>query len=366
MSKKVLKTLYYKARTGALHQWKTWSENDVVYTEYGRVDGKMQTSNKKCHPTNVGKANYRDACEQARFESQSLWTNKVERKYSESPERAETVVFLPMLAHKFKPGHKIRYPADVQPKLDGVRCIAYKEDGQVNLMSRSGKYYQVAHIAAVLQDILQEDDVFDGELYVHGLSCQLITSLVKRPQQDSLKVSYYVYDYPIVEGDERLTWKQRSKALADKLTFDNTCIRFVDTIQVETEDEIYNAQMRFIEEGYEGAIVRVHNGIYEWGYRSPNLLKVKSFQDSEYKVVSCEEGRGKFANCAIWVCETKKKQRFNCVFKGTMEVRQSQLRNANKYIGRFLTIRYFNLTDDGVPRFPVGIVFRADEDLPNA
>ena len=43
--------------------------------------------------------------------------------------------------------------------------------------------------------------------------------------------------------------------------------------------------------------------------------------------------------------------------------KQEQYKNRAQYIGRFLTVKFFDRTDDGIPRFPVGKMFRADEDL---
>ena len=48
----------------------------------------------------------------------------------------------PMLAHKYNPD-KIQYPAYIQPKLDGVRCV-FTKDGA---FSRTGKQFMnVSHI----------------------------------------------------------------------------------------------------------------------------------------------------------------------------------------------------------------------------
>jgi DNA ligase-1 len=44
--------------------------------------------------------------------------------------------------------------------------------------------------------------------------------------------------------------------------------------------------------------------------------------------------------------------------RGTHEERAVLLNNAGSYVAKKLTVRYQELTDDGIPRFPVGISFR--------
>ena len=131
--------LYHQAKGGDLRQWEVWTEGDEIFTRFGTVGGKLQVSAPKvAEPKNVGKKNATTGEEQAELEAQALWTYKVDRKYSETPEGAEEQLPLPMLAHKYEGSKKKKFtwPAHVQPKLDGVRCLAQKdENGDVLLTS---------------------------------------------------------------------------------------------------------------------------------------------------------------------------------------------------------------------------------------
>jgi len=60
----------------------------------------------------------------------------------------------------------------------------------------------------------------------------------------------------------------------------------------------------------------------------------------------------------VWICETAKGQRFKCRPKGTQADRRDKYRNRQKYFGKMLTVKYQELTNDGIPRFPVGIAIR--------
>ena len=138
----------------------------------------------------------------------------------------------------------------------------------------------------------------------------------------------------------------------------------VENFTAHHENRIYELQKQFIEEGYEGAMVRNNKGAYALGKRSANLQKVKTFLDAEYKIVGFTEGEGGETGCVIWKCSTAKRghsshrQTFNVRPQGAREQRREWFKNGNSYIGKMLTVKYQELTDDGIPRFPVGIAVR--------
>jgi len=90
------------------------------------------------------------------------------------------------------------------------------------------------------------------------------------------------------------------------------------------------------------------------------LLKLKDFQDAEFRIVDVEEGKGSFRGKAIFVCETDEGYRFNCAPEGSMEHRAELYRTRKNHIGKWLTVRYQALTEDGAPQFPVGVDIREE------
>ena len=355
--------LYHKGKNGELRQWSVWTEGPDIVTEYGQVGGAMQLSRKTAVGKNVGRSNETNPKEQAESEAESLFNFKLERKYSRTKEEASEELELPMLAHKYEDKKKnVTFPASVQPKLDGVRCLAYWKGNKVVLMSRSGKPYTVPTVSSQLEKWLPKDMTLDGELYVHGMSCQSITSLVKKWKPESEQLIYNVYDVPVYSGDDSLPWKKRFEHLCKVEWSDN--VEVVTTETVTSHDKTMDAHGRFISEGYEGAILRLFEGLYLWGYRSSELLKVKEFQDAEFKVVSARDGKGKMAGGVIWTCKNDLTDGFfECTMKVTMDERKRFFRESKKYLGKLLTIRFFDRTDDSLPRFPVGIVFRDARDM---
>jgi ATP-dependent DNA ligase len=103
-----------------------------------------------------------------------------------------------------------------------------------------------------------------------------------------------------------------------------------------------------IADGYEGLILRHGNYGYEAGKRSSSLVKVKKCMDEEFLVVNIEPSKDGWA---ILVCHLD-----NGTFKvpapGTMENKMQIYKNRHDYIGRFITVEFFEWTDGKVPFHP--------------
>ena len=381
-----LETLYHKSKTDAIVQWDIWTEGADIVTRYGQIGGKMQTARKTAQPKNVGRANATCADEQAILEANAMHKKRLDGKYSLTIEDAKKEVFLPMLAGSFdKRKDKVVYPVDVQPKLDGVRCLAYWDGDSVKLMSRGGKQWECCqHIIDELETVLPKDWVLDGELYIHGATFQEITKLVKKLRPESVNVQFHVYDVPragVIGEQEPIVsetnheWEGRKEHLKELARFvrasyatapSRKSVKIVRTDFAAHEEDVYELQSEYLEEGYEGAIVRERDGEYKFGYRSNKLLKVKNFMDEEYEIVDYTTGVGRFEGCIIWVCGTWNDDEwveFKVVPQGTMKERQEAYQNADEHIGDYLKVKFFELTDDNIPRFPVGLGIRPLEDM---
>jgi ATP-dependent DNA ligase len=113
-----------------------------------------------------------------------------------------------------------------------------------------------------------------------------------------------------------------------------------------------------VAQGFEGAIVRTHGGLYEFGKRSPNLVKVKAFKDEEFEVVGYSFGKGKFVDVTILRCVTKAGKSFDVTPKGTTAERAALAQTIDQHMHKMYTVQFFDWTDDGIPQHPVGIGFR--------
>jgi DNA ligase-1 len=262
-----------------------------------------------------------------------------------------------MLASKWEDGKdKITYPIYSQPKFDGIRCIVTSE----GMFSRNGKpIISAPHIREGLQPLFDEnpDLIFDGELYADKFANDFnkIVSLVKKtkPTDADLKeskknIEYHIYDLPSAGGTFENRFFNNLIKMYD--TLPKYCV-LVKTMVCRNENEVNILYGDCVEEGYEGQMLRL-NKEYE-NKRSKSLMKHKSFVDEEYTILDIVEGEGNRTGTAGYmVFETENGDRFKSNVKGTWEETAEMLKNKKKLIGKEATIKYFNLTPVGIPRFP--------------
>lgn len=355
-----LTRLYRKGKKGETLIWEVRADGEDIVVTHGQLGGKLQESRKAAKPKNVGKSNETTAEEQAKKEAQALWEAKLTRKYSKTLEEAQEEVFLPMLAHKYTDKAAI-FPGDSQPKLDGVRALGFWDNKGVKIISRSGREYKtVPHINAQLEKTLPKKMVIDGELYLHGASFQEITRLVKKQRPESKNISFHVYDVPRDENGESNIWEGRREVL-ESLDLGSS-IQIVETFRIEDKEALDSVNAQYLANKYEGGIFRNLEGEYLFGQRSRDLLKIKSFDDAEFKVVGVKEGEGRLRGTPIWLCMFDDDGTFEVTPKGSLEERAEAFKNANSYMGKFLKVTYFGFTEDKKPRFPIGEGFRLEKD----
>jgi hypothetical protein len=169
-----------------------------------------------------------------------------------------------------------------------------------------------------------------------------------------LKVQFHVYD--IVSEDPYEERLSRLQALMTAKKFRYICL--VKTEVAATKEDVNRLHATYVAEGYEGIMLRNAAGLYSVGNRSADLQKYKEFLDSEYPVIGFKEGEGLEVGCVIWLCRTPEGREFACRPRGSREERQVLFAEGAAYVGKPLTVRYQELTEDGIPRFPVGITFR--------
>lgn len=235
--------------------------------------------------------------------------------------------------------------------IHNCRALAIRQGSEIVLLSRQNKPFEgLQHIRNTLLSWMKDGEIWDGELYIHGIPFESVISLIKDPTQgDSAKVKYFVYDRI---GNEPFV--KRFSAL-DTPRQETGTVLLVQTFKISNHTEVPQYHEKFVSEGFEGAMVRWGDAPYKAGYRSHNLLKVKSWMDDEYLIIGVDPGIGKCENQGIFVCETEDKKEFRVKIKGPDELRELILANPEKYIGQSLTVKYFGLTSDGIPRFPVGL-----------
>ena len=351
-----LNTLYKRAVNGKINEWTVETKDNCYRTISGYTDGVKTTSEWTCcSGKNIGKKNETTPEQQTLAEAKAMWDKKVELgSYESISDIDKPKFFNPMLAHKFEDYEdKIEYPVFSQPKLDGIRCIV-KADG---MWSRNGKKIVSApHIYEAMKPLFEEDPdlIFDGELYADKFANDFnaICSLVKKtkPTSEDLKkskeqIQYHIYDMPSYGYDFLVRYNTLWK-----MEIPNCCV-LVETILCYSEIKVEELYSKYVNEGYEGQMIRLDKK-YEQK-RSKSLLKHKSFVDEEYTILGIEEGEGnKTGMVGSFIFKSKTGHTFNASPKYNWEECKELWKQRQELIGKSATVKYFNLTPDGVPRFP--------------
>lgn len=336
--------LYSTDKKGSQKQWVVevhdlGGESYGVRRTFGQVGGKMQTSEKIVKSgKNIGKANETTPRDQAILEAKALFKKK-------QPDDK----ILPMLAGTWTPKSKLSSKVYVQPKLDGIRLMLGRRDGEIVMMTRTGK--PVTGMEQALNDPaakkLQEGEWVDGEAYSKDIPFEEISGKFRK-NSSCPELEFHVFDTFDLNNISESFEKRCYKIARWKHTVPTALI---DPSRIE---EFHD---KFVAEGYEGIIIREPHSAYEIGYRSKNLLKFKKFDTNEFRIVGCEEGTAKDAGTAIFVCECAG-GKFNVRPKGTLATRKEYWENRSKYMGQMLTVKHQDVSVEGIPRFPVGLAVR--------
>jgi DNA ligase-1 len=332
--------------------------NDDSYTiSHGKVGGKIQDKTTICAPKNVGRSNESTGREQALKEAEAKWIERKDRKgYGLTVEEA-TDCEKPMLAMDYhKAGHRISFPCLVQPKLDGVRAFIKKvSDDEVTITSRTGKEFpaDLSHIEQWAVNNMDVGLVLDGELYIHGKELEDIVSAVKRTKPSTADVEFWIFDYVHPTDGFSKRWKW----LSDNCFIGN-CepIILVEPCEASSEKELKTLHQKYVEEGFEGIMLRNVTGAYKAGKRSPDLQKYKLFLDEEYMILGILEDKDGNPVFRL-VCGDDS---FTCVLKGDKDVNRAKYITGNAdVIGEYMTVKYQKkYRDSGLPQFPTGVAIR--------
>ena len=364
---KTLPTLYGKDTSGKIKQWSAsiYTKDSIAQyvVEYGQVDGKLQTTHREfTEGKNIGKKNETTPLEQCCSEIQKKWADKKEKeRYTEDDESKEvgTKIF-PMLAHVYDPKSKTKvknpivYPCFVQPKLDGLRCLIYMADGKIVTQSRTGGIFTTMdHITTGLKPFfdLQPTVILDGELYTNQYPFEELVGLIKRKNVDDPRireVHFHIYDIVSSKG-----YAERRQFILDNQHLFPATFEIVKTEEATTVDDFKTKFTEYVQEGYEGIMLRNKKGAYV-NNRSHDLQKYKEFEEDEFRIVGFREAEGRDSGTVIWRCATKTGDEFDCRPVGSVEHRKQLFQNAQANVGRMLTIKFQELSEKGIPRFLSG------------
>ena len=386
MEAKIFPTLYGKASNGKVKMWNIQVRLDdegvpEIYCTHGYTDGKQAEEVKKIKVgKNIGKKHETTPWQQAVSEAESTWKKKQDKGYGTSPDELKEPI-LPMLAQKYNERkHKIKLPCLVQPKLNGVRCLASSMDGNgVSMMSRGGKPIQkFEHLREEIEKLLYvlgmkgydiNEFYLDGEIFKPGTSLQKISGAARKEKENvkeeiNSAMEYHVYD---CFYRNNMDWKAKDRIteigkIINDMQEKILHIKWVETIEVEVEEYAMEKYREWVKLGYEGIMFRNKGSVYTIKHRSEDLQKLKPFQDAEFEIVGAHQGSGNDAGTVVWECKLPSGKVFSVKPEGDREYRRECWRGwelrPEEFEGKMLTVRYQELSDEGVPIFPVGVIIR--------
>jgi hypothetical protein len=402
-----LPELYSRNKDGSIQTWSVEVDGNKYRMISGRADGQPVISAwTVCEGKNTGRANETTGEQQAEAEATSKWKKKLKSGgYFESVDNVDKpMAFIePMLAHpliskktkKDKVTGKsctviedrtkfLTFPVMVDRKYNGMRQVT----SSAGPFSRKGEEVKTApHIYNALAPLLSNIPslVLDGELYEHEYRHKLneLISIVRTTAEHKITpelltkseriVRYYVYDgygfdllHDIsIELPDGHKWEfSQGTAITEdspnilrreglkQLLRDVPYVVVVPYFLATTMENVKTLYGEFVEDGYEGAILRNANASYQH-FRTNDLIKLKPFDDMEVIILDViDPGSGNWGGTGktalVRMADGKE---FNATFKGGKETLVKILQEKDKWIGQQVTMTYTGWTGKGIPNY---------------
>ena len=184
----------------------------------------------------------------------------------------------------------------------------------------------------------------DGELWSKRGDFDFISATIRDKVPDDKawkKITHNIFEVPNAKGD---LFERLSKVKP----YQSNIIKIIPQIKIKNKQHLKQFLKIIENKGGEGVVVRDPKAPYI-NKRTNKALKVKSFYDTECKVIGYTKGKGKYKGMlGALICELPHK----IVFKIGSGFTLKQRSNPPK-IGNIVTFKYKEWTKNGKPRFPV-------------
>lgn len=345
----------YRKNSMGLGTWRIWYSDGILHYAHAITEGASEVHHFDQIETNLSG---RSLEQQAELEMNSRISRMRDKGYKSSREEAmvgatnQMGLVNPMLAQSLSKVKVAFEHAHVQPKLDGHRALITNQGGDIFAYTRKGK--PITTVQHILQDFawLPEGKTVDGELYIHGMKLQGISSLIKRQQAGSLNLRYHWYDFVDPRPFDIRFSKIEQAAFAKPMKH----VDVVDTFKVSDMGQVFKLFDHFRGLGYEGAMLRLSIAGYEDNKRALQLLKVKERESSEVEVLGATPSKDGWAVLRVRTVDPagdaakpKAGLEFDISAPGSVPEKQHVMDFIGNYIGKHLEIEYAMLTDDGIP-----------------
>ena len=270
----------------------------------------------------------------------------------------------PMKCAKFVRG-KMRYPAIAQFKLNGVRAVLRWETITIGegifagttskavIRSKSGLIYHLPHITDGLTKEYFIDSetglnlAYDGEIYLHNTPLNMISgasplindrNTIAKTKYPHItpQLKFVIFDIAI----ESVSQGNRSQII-ESIPVVNASVNKLESIIVNSDDEVAAFTIKALSLGYEGAVIRDIDAEYKFGSRPMSIMKSKDFIDGEFIIVDVIP-KLKEPETGLFVMSNDiNDYTFKCNPMGDYIQRKEYLDNKDHYIGKLATIKYY-------------------------
>jgi DNA ligase-1 len=255
----------------------------------------------------------------------------------------------PMLAKKWDE-ERFRFKGKrihIQEKYDGNRCVAWKENGEWHFQSRRGKPLKVNFD---MESFAGDTNlVFDGEVLTKRGDFNKASGLISSLDKNKDELIYMIYDiiHPDYNYNNRRIileeFKDTEKVKVAPIIREGIYVGSKEpNIGELNEEDIGRLLLEMVNQGAEGIIVRIGDGLYE-NKRSLNLLKYKLVQTMDMKCTGWIPGTGKYEGMigALTAELTTDKGEHITASIGSGLSDLDRDKDPDYFIGKILEVQYF-------------------------
>lgn len=286
--------------------------------------------------------------------------------------------------------HNLQYPLLISPKLDGIRL---RIDPELGGVSRTHKPIPNAHLQQIIKKHINWLKYLDGEIIIGDPTAADVfnkTQSAVMTRTGNPSFAYYVFDHWF---DNRTPYSGRLAIVEEvikrhghNLSSEEGTIHIVPQRAVICVSDVLKLEEEYVEEGFEGIILRNPNAPYKNGrstFKEQTLLKFKRVEDGEAVIVGFEalernnnvqtrdafglakrsshqEGRVAVELLGNLIVEHPTFGRFSIGSGFDVDTRDEIWRNQVHYLGKTITFKYQLVGIKDKPRFPIFKGFRHD------
>ena len=288
--------------------------------------------------------------------------------------------FSVMLAKKFEDHrHKITGDFVITEKLDGGRIVVLKDNGIVKSLTRQGKLYEgLEEIESDISNLPIDNIVFDGELIAdtEGNTHEIYTeTMSKSRSKGSNKTGLLFHIFDMLPLDEFQKGQSKEKCITRKnklsqlfAEYNFSHCREVKPLYIGSDLSQVDVWMEYAsQQGWEGLMVNLDKPYV--CKRSDYILKVKTMNTCDLRIIGFEQGSGKYIDKLGALIVDYKGNRVGVGSGFTDYDREYIWNNQSEYLNKIIEVQYFEQStnqDGGISlRFPVYKKLRLDKDKPS-